>query len=133
MSPLLILVLKKNNSNNFQSKLWLFWSATWIDWVNLKGIFGKTPSVHFKLFLTELRIMCPLFTLAYTHLPQILILHRYSFKITVFRLIFVDIRWNFFLPIIWEVFAKKKLPLPNHHNSFITASSAPIFFQDVAT
>ena len=37
-----------NNFNNFQSKLQLFWSATWIDWVNLKGILGKSPSVHMK-------------------------------------------------------------------------------------
>ena len=29
----------------FQSKLQLFWCATWVDWVNLKGILGKTPSV----------------------------------------------------------------------------------------
>ena len=27
-------------------KFQLFWSATWIDWVNLKGILGKTPSVY---------------------------------------------------------------------------------------
>ena len=24
----------------------LFWRATWIDWVNLKRIWGKNPSVH---------------------------------------------------------------------------------------
>ena len=35
-----------NNFNNFQSKLQLFWSATWLDWVNLKRIWGKTPSVR---------------------------------------------------------------------------------------
>ena len=32
-----------NNFNNLQSKLQLFWSATWIDWVNLKGFRAKLP------------------------------------------------------------------------------------------
>ena len=35
-----------NNFNNFQFKFQLFWSVTWIYWVNLKGILGKNPSVH---------------------------------------------------------------------------------------
>ena len=27
----------------------MFWNATWIHWVNLKGIFGKNPSVYLRL------------------------------------------------------------------------------------
>ena len=39
------LSLKNKYLQQFLVKLQLFQSATWIDWVNLKSILGKTPSV----------------------------------------------------------------------------------------
>ena len=43
----LVLVWKTtNNTNNFLSKLQVFWSATWIDRLILKGIWGKNSSVN---------------------------------------------------------------------------------------